>query len=455
MTHGNPIKLMLGFAFPVILTNLGQQFYTIADAAIVGYGAGMEAFEAVGCTDWTYWVILWSVSVMTQGFATFVSRYFGKRDYGMMNKAITMSVVLSLAIAVFFTVIGLVLADPVLTLLKTPVKIHGDALLYLSTMISGTVIVAGYNLTSAILRAFGDGKTPLAAMVMSAALNIVLDLLFVIGFQGGVFGAALASLISQAAAFAFCAFRIFTVECVKLDRKAWEPDWRLLLKLLVFGLPLAIQYIVINVGGMVCQSTVNIQGSEFIAGYTAVSKLYGLFESSAISLGAAFTTFASQNFGAGDHKRVRDGYRKSIILAFGASGIIMSLILPLRGVLPRLFIDTSDVGAAKALEVSAEYLTNMAIFLPILYLIYVYRSNFQAIGDSLWSMVSGFAEAATRIIMVKPMVMYLGTGVLYYVEPFSWLASLVFVMVPYFFCRKKLLSRAASHTECVPASDAG
>ena len=441
MTKGNPTRLMLWFALPIIITNLGQQFYMIADAAIVGRGVGVEALAAVGCTDWTYWVVLWSVASMTQGFATFVSRYFGKQDYKMMNKSITMSALLSLIIAAVFTLLGLVFAKPILMLLDTPEAILGDAVTYLSTMLAGTVVVTGYNLTAAILRAFGDGKSPLIAMAIAALLNIVLDLFFVMVLSMGVFGAALASVISQTASLVFCIVKIFGISCVKLDREAWKWDGKLVFRLGTFGLPLAVQYVVINIGGMLVQSTVNLQGAGFIAGYTAVSKLYGILESTAISLGSSFTTFVSQNFGAGNYKRVRKGLLTCFLIALCASLIIMLIVLPLRNVLPQFFIDKTEAGASEALEVGAHYLTNMTLFLPVLYLVYVYRSHFQSIGDSFWSMVSGFGESAVRIIMAKLLIIPLGTGVLFFIEPFSWLAALLFVMIPYYFCRGKRLPK--------------
>ena len=182
MTEGKPARLMLKFAFPVILTNLGQQLYQIVDAAIVGRGVGMDALAAVGCTDWTYWMVMWSVSVMTQGFATFVSRYFGKNDREKINKAITTSVYLTLIISAVFALIGITCARPILILLRTPTEqnILSQAVTYLTVMFGGIIVVAFYNLSAAILRAFGDSKTPLIAMVIAAALNILLDLLFVI-----------------------------------------------------------------------------------------------------------------------------------------------------------------------------------------------------------------------------------------------------------------------------------
>jgi len=432
---------MLLFALPVILTNLGQQFYMIADAAIVGRGIGVDALAAVGCTDWTYWVILWSVSVMTQGFATFVSRYFGKQDVRMINRSITMSALLSLMIALFFTVLGLSVSRPVLLLLDTPAHILDDALIYLNTMIAGTLIVTGYNLTSAILRAFGDSRTPLVAMIIAAGLNILLDLLFILVFPFGVFGAAFASVLSQAVSFVFCVLKIRRIDCVRLTREYWKPDRKLMGQIFRFGFPLAIQYMAINIGGMFIQSTVNLQGSSFIAGYTSVSKLYGLLESTAIALGAAFTTFTSQNFGAGDYKRVRRGLGTSLILALSASALIMAVVLPLSGILPQFFLDKNAGNTAEALAVGTHYLVNMVFFLPVLYLVYVYRGNFQSIGDSFWSMISGFGESAVRILMAKLFYFLWGSEVLFFIEPFAWLAALLFVMVPYYFCRGKILSK--------------
>jgi len=441
MTRGNPAKLMLQFAFPVILTNLGQQLYMIVDAAIVGRGVGVDALAAVGCTDWTYWVVLWAIQVMTQGFATFVARYFGKRDGKMMNKSIAMSALLSAAIAVVFTLAGVAFARPILTLLDTPAHILDAASAYLTTMLSGTLIVTGYNLAAAVLRAFGDGRSPLLAMIVAAVLNILLDLLFVMAFGWGVFGAALASVVSQLAALAYCVVRILKIECVKLDREAWKWDGRLFKQLLLFGLPLAVQYVVINVGGMIVQSTINLQGSSFIAGYTAVSKLYGMLESTAIAMGAAFTTFVSQNYGAGHYIRVRRGLKTCIYLALGAAAVIMALVLPLRSLLPQLFIDSAEAGAAEALTVSVRYLTVMGLWLPVLYMVYVYRSQLQSMGDSMWSMISGFGETAVRVLMGKAIVIWLGSGTLFYVEPFSWLTACLFVLIPYYCMRNRLLPK--------------
>lgn len=441
MTRGKPAKLMLRFALPVIITNLGQQMYQMVDAAIVGRGVGVDALAAVGCTDWTYWMVMWSVAVMTQGFATFVSRYFGSNDTVKINKAITTSVYLSLLISVVFMVAGVVGARPILVLLRTPTEgnILSQAVTYLTTMFCGIIIVAFYNLTAAILRAFGDSKTPLLAMMIAAALNVLLDLLFVLVFHWGVFGAALASVLSQCVAFLFCTVKIFRISYVKLDKAAWRWDGQMAGEMAKFGIPLALQYVIINLGGMVVQATVNRQGSAFVAGYTAVNKLYGLLECSGISLGAAYTTYASQNFGAGNFLRVRKGVKVGMVLAVGVAATLGLVALPLREWLPQLFMDMSEPGAAEAVQIAARYLTNMILSLPVLYLVYVHRHNLQAIGNSAWSLVSGIAESASRVVMATLLFDLTGVEIMFYIEPVAWLLAWLFVLVPYYWYQKRRL----------------
>ncbi|MBQ9967475.1 MAG: MATE family efflux transporter [Oscillospiraceae bacterium] len=439
MTKGSPAKLMLGFAVPVVLTNLGQQLYQIVDAAIVGRGVGVDALAAVGCTDWTYWMILWSVSVMASGFATFVSRYFGSREYEKMNRAIVTMTVLSAVIALVLTGVGLALTRPILIFLGTPAEILPDAVTYLSTMIAGTLVVTLYNLTASILRAFGDSRSPLVAMILAAVLNILLDILFVLTFRWGVFGAALASVLSQLFSLVYCTVKIGKIEYVKPDRVACRWDGRLAWEIFRFGVPLALQYIIINCSGMVLQSTINTQGADFIAGYTAVNKLYGLLECSAIALGSAFTTFVSQNYGAGDYLRVKKGINVSAVLAVGAAVLLIAIMLPLNRLLPRLFIDLSEQGAEAALAVAAKYLVHMILCLPVLYLVYVHRSALQGTGDSNWSLLSGILEALTRIAAAKVLFGMWGETALYWSEPLSWLSAWVFVFVPYLFYQRRNL----------------
>lgn len=433
MTHGKPWRLMLAFAFPVILTNFGQQLYQIADAAIVGRGVGVDALAAVGCTDWTIWMVLWSVTTMTAGFATLVSRFFGSRDYTKMNRAIMTSAVLSAIIALILTVLGIVFTRPLLLLMNTPSDIINDAAVYLYTMLAGTLIVTAYNLAASILRALGDSKTPLFAMIVAAALNILLDLLLVMVFHIGVLGAALASVVSQLVSFLFCVWKIKKIDIVRFDKESLRWDGRLAWETLSVGLPLAIQYMIINFGGIILQTTINGLGSVFVAGYTTSKKLYGLLECTAVSLGAAFTTYTAQNYGAKHYRRIRHGVNVGMLLSVGAAAAFMVVLLPLLPKLPLLFIDASEV---EAIQVGVHFLLRMILAMPILYLVYVHRCTLQAIGVASWSLISGIFETVIRVSIATFGFSLWGVQALYYSEPLSWLAAWVFVLVPYYFYQR-------------------
>ena len=164
-------------------------------------------------------------------------------------------------------------------------------------MVSGTLVVMAYNMAACILRALGDGKTPLIAMVIAACLNIGLDCLFVYGFHWGIFGAAIASVTAQLVAFLYCLWTISKIRIIHLERDSWRFDGNKVKSMLLFGLPIALLFAVITLGGIILQSSINLQGSVFIAGYTATNKVYGLLECFAMSFGFATCTLVAQNYG--------------------------------------------------------------------------------------------------------------------------------------------------------------
>jgi len=439
MTTGSTTKHILRFAFPLIITNIGQQLYMIADAAIVGRGVGVKALASVGAADWSYWLVLWTVIGLAQGFSTFVSRFFGDRNYRDMNKTIAMSVLLSFVIGCVLTIAGLLVSRPLLVLLNTPADIIDGADMYLKTMISGTLVVTAYNLAGSILRALGDGRSPLIAMIISALLNIGLDMLFVFVFHWGIFGAALASVLSQLVSFLYCLAVLRRIDCISIIGKTFKPDYKMIKSMLLFGIPLALQSIVIALGGIVLQSSINLQGSTFIAGYTATNKVYGLLESSAISLGLACSTFFAQNYGAKNYDRVKKGVVTASKIVVIMAIVVMALTLIARPYMLRLFLDISEPGGPEALAIGVRYLTIMVFFLIILYLIHVFRNVLQAMEISFWSMISGFAELAARVFMAKVGLYLMGSDALFISEPMAWIGALLTTMIPYFYYKNKLL----------------
>lgn len=439
MTTGNLTKHILSFAFPLILANMGQQLYMIADGAIVGRGVGVKAFAAVGATDWSYWLILWTVAALAQGFSTFVARAFGEKNYQEMNRIIATSMVLCAAIGSIFTVIGLLAANPLLRLLHTPDDILPGAVSYLTMMVAGTLIVMGYNMAAAILRSLGDGKTPLIAMIIAALLNIALDCLFIFVFHWGIIGAAVASVTAQLVSFLYCMAAILKIDCIHLDKQAWELDAVRIKEMLLFGLPLALQYIVLTVGGMILQSSINLQGSLFIAGYTATNKLYGFLQCFAMAFGIAISTVIAQNYGAGLFTRVKQGIIAAVKIVSIAAVIITGASLLTRWQILRIFLDVNETGGLDALKIAVRYLTIMSPCFIILHILHVFRNVLEAMGIAIWSMISGFAECAARVILAKFVINYIGADALSIAEPASWFGAMLCVVLPYFYYKKKYL----------------
>jgi putative MATE family efflux protein len=371
-----------------------------------------------------------------------------------------MSTLLCIALGGILTVAGLSLASPILHALNTPDDIIGGAKTYLLTMVSGTIVVTAYNMASAILRALGNGKTPLLAMVIAGILNIGLDFLFVFAFDWGIFGAAIASVISQFVSFLYCLFAILKIDFIKLDRTAWRFDWKVIKALLSLGTPIALEYVIISLGGIFLQSSVNLQGSSFIAGYTATNKVYGLLECSATSLGLACSTFLAQNYGASLYNRVKNGVKTSVYIAILMAVIVLSLTLLFRKYLLLLFLDVNQAGGYDALTIAVRYLTIMTVFLIVLYLIHVFRNSLQAIGIASWSFLSGISEFLCRVFMAKIAVhwAWLGSDALFVSEPVAWFGALLTVFLPYFYYRKKLLgtdgkNKNADNPVDVPSSE--
>lgn len=431
MTKGKPAVLLLFFAFPLILGNLGQQLYMIVDAIIVGRGVGVKALAAVGATDWTYWLILWVIQALTQGFATRISHHFGEKNIAKLRKSITMSVFLCVGIGILLTVLALLLVIPMLHVLKTPTDIFDGASSYLFTMFAGTLIVMAYNMASAILRAFGDGKTPLIAMGIAASANIVLDLLFVLVFGLGIVGAAIATLIAQLISFLYCLTIIRKIDFIKTQRNDWQWDSRIVYELCAMGLPLALQHVLIAIGGMILQSTINSQGFVFVAGFTATNKIYGLLESSAFALNYATTTYISQNYGARLYDRIHKGMKSATLIGVIMSFCIATLMIVFGRNILQLFIDSSDSNATDVLAIAYRYLATMSTLLFSLYLLHIYRSALQGLGNAFCPMFSGIIEFVMRVVAALIFTNIWGSAVIFFAEILAWVGAAVFVIAAY------------------------
>lgn len=437
-TQGSPWRLLLLFSLPLMAGNIFQQMYTVVDTAIVGKVLGVEALAALGTVEWLNWLTLGTVQGFTQGFSILMAQHFGAEDYPKLHRAAAGAIFLSILCAVLLTAGSELIAGPVVRLLRTPEEILPIAMAYLRILFGGLPVVTAYNLTASMLRALGDGRTPLIAMVAASLANIALDLLFVLEFHWGVQGAAIATVIAQCLAAGCCIWQLSRIEILRLSREDFHWDAALSGHLMRLGLPMALQNSIIAVGGMIIQSIVNSFGVAFIAGFTATNKLYGVLEVAATSYGYAMTTYAGQNLGAGKLDRISRGMRAGITIALLTSAAIAALMLGGGKWFLSRFIPAGSAHSAEALSVGCRYLALMAVCLPVLYILHVTRSCIQGLGNTLLPMVSGIAEFIMRTggALLLPRLIQ-ETGVMC-AEVLAWLGADLILVPSYFYVIRKL-----------------
>ena len=305
MTKGSPAKLILLFAVPLMLGNIFQQLYTMVDTIVVGQVAGVQALAALGAVEWIMWMTLGVSTGVTQGFSILISQHYGAKKWNDLKKTVAHSYLLTAVTAILLLLISQLAARWLLVLLNTPDNIIGMSLIYLRIVFCGIPIVAAYNIFASVLRALGNSRTPLIAMIIAAFINVVLDLVFVAGFNWSVAGAALATVIAQAFSAFYCFLIVRKIEIVHTDRDDFAKVPGLNRKLFGLGAPILFQDVIISVGGLAVQFVINGYGFLFVAGFTATNKLYGVLEMAAISYGYAVVSYVGQNLGAGEITRIK------------------------------------------------------------------------------------------------------------------------------------------------------
>ena len=432
MTSGSPARLIMLFAIPLMLGNIFQQLYTMVDTIVVGQIVGVQALAALGAVEWVMWLVLGVASGMTQGFSILIAQYYGAREIKDLKKALAHSYILTAILAAAVLVISQAGAYGLLRFLNTPENIIGMSMSYLRVVFCGIPMIAAYNIFASALRAMGNSKTPLTAMILAAIINVILDILFVAQFHMGVAGAAAATVIAQSFSAVYCFLVLRKINIVKLEKSHFSKDTVLDKKLLKLGTPIVFQNVIIAVGGLVVQYVVNGYGFLFVAGFTATNKLYGLLEMAAISYGYAIVTYVGQNLGAKRPDRIKKGVRASAVIAAITSAVISVVMIFWGKTILSLFISGDPKQTQQVLEIAYRYLFIMACFLWILYFLYVYRSALQGLGDTVIPMMSGVAEFVMRVGVALLLPLAMGENGIFYAEITAWTGAAVLLAVNYY-----------------------
>ncbi len=436
MTTGSPLRLIVGFAVPLMLGSLFQQFYSLADTIIVGRFLGVEALAAVGSTGSLNYLVLGCAIGVCCGFSIPVAQRFGAKDYSEMRRYFANALKLTALLSLILTVLTVTFTRAILEWMQSPDNLIDMAVTYIRMVFIGISATLLYNIVSAMMRALGDSKHPLYFLVFASFLNVALDLLFILVFNLGVFGAALATIVAQAVAgLASLAYfwRAFPeLHATKQEAKFSAAHCK---HLLYIGVPMGLQCSITGLGCIILQSAVNGLGSVVVAAQTAGGRVSGLLVVPLDSIGTTMATYCSQNLGAKRLDRVRSGVWQG--LGFGAAySITAALIVRFVDVfLIELFVDSTEV---EIIAGAQEFLHWNSIFYVALAALIVYRYTIQGMGFSGVAMLAGVTEMLARIIVAA---WCSGENGFFWVcmsNPASWFLAAVVLMPLYFIIMRRL-----------------
>ena len=431
MTTGNPMKIILNFTLPIFWGNVFQQFYNMADAVIVGKFVGNKALAAVGSTGTIMFLIYGFVVGMTAGFTVPTAQKFGAGDMKGMRRTVAGAGVLSLVVGALLTMLFMLFMKPLLTLMNTPSDIFKDAYGYIMIISGGILAQMLYNLLSSILRAIGNSKIPLYFLIISALLNILLDLLLIVGFHMGATGAAVATIIAQGVSGILCLIYIIAkipvLHLTRNDLHAGKEVYGIQLKI---GLPMALQYSITAIGSMMVQSSLNILGSTLVAAFTAAGKIEQVVTQAYVAMGTTMATYSAQNMGAGSVKRIREGFRANTIIGIIYSLVAAAFVMTVGKYMTYLFVSEDVDLIMNSVDI---YLKCIGLFFIPLTVVNIYRNGIQGLGYGLLPMMAGVAELIGRgIVAVIAGNMRSYTGVCL-AGPAAWVLAGGLLLVMYFY----------------------
>ena len=418
MTNGNAAGLLLRFAFPMLIGNIFQQFYNMADSVIVGKFVGSNALGAVGSVGSLNFMFFSLCMGLGSGIGVLISQYFGAGQDEYVRKIIANAVYITIAAGMLMSLCGTILAKPILCIMNTPQENFVDALIYMRIVCGATVVVAGYNMISSILRALGDSKTPLIFLVAASGINIILDLIFVIVFHMGVAGAAFATVIAQVLAMLGSIwYKKKKNPYLQLKKRHFQFDREIFQNSLRLGLPIAAQNALIAFSCVALQSVVNRYGAIVMAAYTATSRVEQLVQQPFGSLGTAVSTFAGQNAGAGRYDRVSAGCKVSVRIVLIFSLIMVIVMFLLGDKIVGLFVNEPEV-----IGIGAKGLQITSLMYIGLGLIYVMRGMLNGVGDATFAMINGVTEVIGRVGFAWLLMMIPSVGLwgVWYTNGLTW-----------------------------------
>lgn len=439
MTKGNPVSLVMRFSVPLMFGNLFQQMYSMVDAIVIGRFVGVEAFAAVGCTSWICWLINSFCRDSSNAFCVVASISVGNGDRQRLRRIIVNAVLYCAAASVAAVAALLLGLTPMVHALSTPANIMDQAQQYLMIYILSIPLLLTFNLASAILRAMGDSMITFRAMTASTVVNIALDILFVLVFRWGVFGAALATWLACGAAVLIALKACMKQDIFQIGLQEMKPDWEILGKVFRLFLPMLFNSAIISVGGLYVQKAVNMMGSSFTAGISAQGKIFSILEAIIMAVQTGVSVFVGQNLGANQITRIRDGLIRMVIVTFAMTAVMAAAGMVIRGFILNLFLSMDNPASyEEAFRIGYESTKWILIGMLVMTPMYIHRVTIQALGYAEFSAYAGIGQMIMRILTIRFGPSLIGMHAYYIPDCMAWLIALPIVTVPCYRYLRKL-----------------
>jgi len=428
LTKGNPTKLLLRFIAPMLISTIFQQFYNVADTMIVGRYVGADALAAVGTTGNITNLLLMLMGGATSGVSVVVAQIYGSGNTGRMRQSVATSFILVSILAVVLGGLGICLTKPLLRLINVPETVIPNAALYMRIVLAGALASGLYNMSSSLLRAMGDSVTPLVLLLISRVLNVLLNLLFVAKLGLAVAGVAIATVIATAISAVLCMiYGWHKMPMLRFGLKDMKLDLQLTLMIAKIGVPSSLMSSTVNIGMIMIQALVNSFGSTVMAAYTLGLKMESMFNCVSFSLSGALQIFAAQNVGAGDYKRVKEGFRAGLKLALCYVAVAGPCLLIFGKAILGLFVPDD----AEVIRIAYQYCSMIAVSYPFVVILITTRNTMHGAGDAMIPFVMGMFELISRFICSYFLSIPLGYIGVFLGTPLAWITACIVGVVRY------------------------
>lgn len=442
LTTGKITSTILKFFFPMLFTNMLQQIYSIADTIIVGKGLGDNALAAVGNMSSLSFLIIGFTIGLTNGFSVPIAHYYGAKNYTMLKKAIATAIKLSILVSTILTICSVQSLRHILILLQTDSAILIDSLSYGYIIFLGLITTMLYNLCACILRALGDSKTPFIAIIISTLINILLNCFFIFVAKTGVEGVAIATVFSQILSTLVCFLKLKQITIIQLNKTDFQNNPQTNLELLKNGIPMALMNSITAVGCMVVQYFVNGLGIAYTSAYSVCSKYLNLFMQPACTAGYTMSSFTSQNYGAKQYTRIKEGLFVCLSIAFITYITLGGMMVFIPETLARFMLTGEE-----SIRLAAQFLPICGIMIWGVDFLFVFRSGVQGLGKPLIPMISGILEMVMRIAIIILYVDEYAFRATAYAEIMAWLSALLLNFIAF----QLYLRRALNNDPIAPS----